>query len=161
MKRIYTRAELVALAGELGVRSDWHEPDEQSLTARVHGTSFDNAMGVGDWYGAGRDGVPQAELHVILYRVPSWADYGGTEPEPLAVVNLATLFAWAADTDGDDARNLALARKDWADLRAALLHALRIDGPDMATLPSVPEMVQRLIRGYDPQTEAANADPPY
>lgn len=103
MKIIHTRAELVALARELGVHPDWHEPDEQSLTARVHGTSFDNAMTPGEWYGPGRDGVPRAELHVILYRVPSWADYGGSEPEPLAIVNLASLFAWASEVSpGDD-----------------------------------------------------------
>jgi hypothetical protein len=160
MKIIRTRAELRELARELGVRPDWHEPDEQSLTARVHGTSFDNAMGIGDWYGAGRDGVPQAELHVILYRVPSWSDFGGTEPEPLAVVNLATLFAWAADVERDDARNLALAREDWADLRAVLFDALKVNTAHLP-LPSVPEMVQRLIRGYDPQREAASPEPPY
>jgi hypothetical protein len=96
MKIISTRAELVELARELGVRPDWHEPDEQGLTARVHGDSFDTAMGPGNWYGPGRDGVPRAEMHVILYRVLTSAEYaGGSEPTPLAVVNLATLFAWA------------------------------------------------------------------
>jgi hypothetical protein len=158
MKIIHTRAELVELAHKLGVRSDWHEPGEQSLTAQVYGDSFDNAMSPGEWYGPGADGVPRAELHVILYRVPSFADsYGSYEP-PLALVNLATLFAWATDPSSDDTHNLALAREDWADLRATLLHALQID---TAELPSVPQMVQRLIRGYDPKTEAANADPPH
>lgn len=99
MKRITTRTELVELARKLGVRSDWHEPGEQGLTARVHGTSFDNAMAPGEWYGGGRDGAPRAEMYVVLYRAPSFADYGGTEPEPLAAVNLATLFAWAADIE--------------------------------------------------------------
>jgi hypothetical protein len=102
VKIITTRAELVELARELKVRPDWHEPDEQNLTARVHGDSFDNAMAPGEWHGHGLDGVPRAELHVILYRVPSFYDYGGTEPAPLAVVNLATLFAWATDPGGDD-----------------------------------------------------------
>lgn len=102
MKRITTRAELVKLARELKVRPDWHEPGEENLTAQVHGTSFDNAMPVGEWYGPGRDGVPHAELHVILYRVPSFSDYGGTEPEPLAAVNLATLFAWASEVSPHD-----------------------------------------------------------
>lgn len=99
MRKINTRDELVELARELGVRSDWHEPDEQRLTARVHGTSFDNAMDIGEWYGWGSDGVPNAELHVILYRVPSFSDAGDTPDVPLAAVNLADLFAWATDLE--------------------------------------------------------------
>ena len=43
MERITSRARFVALAGELGVRMDWHEPDEQEVTAKVRGVSFDNA----------------------------------------------------------------------------------------------------------------------
>jgi len=99
VKRITTRAGLRELARELEVRPDWHEPSEQNLTAEVHGTSFDNAMPAGEWYGAGADGVPRAELHVILYRVPSFADPYGSYETPLAVVNLATLFAWATGLD--------------------------------------------------------------
>ncbi len=32
-KRIRNRGELMALAAELGVRQDWHEPDNQGVTA--------------------------------------------------------------------------------------------------------------------------------
>jgi hypothetical protein len=100
VKRITTRAGLRELARELEVRPDWHEPSEQNLTARVYGTSFDNAMPAGEWYGPGLDGVPQAEMYVVLYRLPSFADYSGTEPQPVAAINLATLFAWACEPSG-------------------------------------------------------------
>ncbi len=82
MKRINSRAELIALADELGVRPDWHEPDEQDVTARVFGKSFDSA---GFWGDDRLNGEPHEELHVELYR----------DDQPVAAVNLAVLFAWA------------------------------------------------------------------
>lgn len=88
---ITSRAQLVELAGQLGVRPDWHEPDEQGLTAVVAGTTFDNAMPPGGWYGT----PPHAELHVTLFQE---SDVDGT-PQPVAVVNLAILFAWATGFD--------------------------------------------------------------
>lgn len=93
MKLIHTRAELVELAKELGVRKDWHEPDEQDVTAELRGTPtyFDNAMGVGEWFGHAY-GEPKAELYVVLRRYNSTMDGPGEE---IAAVNLATLFAWA------------------------------------------------------------------
>lgn len=84
MKRIITRSDFVALAGELGVRRDWHEPDEQEVTARVWGSSFDNA---GFWPhdDSGMDpGI--VEMYVMIYK----------DEEAVAVVNLATLCAWAS-----------------------------------------------------------------
>lgn len=82
-RRINSRRELADLAAELGVRPDWHEPDEQDVTARVVGASFDNA--------GGRlpRGDDRGEMHVILSR----------EGREVAAVNLATLLAWAADVD--------------------------------------------------------------
>lgn len=85
MKRINTRTELTELAKELGVRPDWHEPDEQKVTAKVtakvHGTMFDNA---GFWP-AGQLTSTNLEQHVIIKQ----------DGKPVAAVNLATLFAWA------------------------------------------------------------------
>ncbi len=79
MKLIHTRSELQALARELGVRPDWHEPDEQDVTAVVKGRTFDNA---GLW----PDARPEiAEKYVIIRQ-------GGKD---IAAANLATLFAWA------------------------------------------------------------------
>jgi hypothetical protein len=83
--RLDSAQELAALAGNLGLRPDWHEPDEHGVTATVHGTDFDNT---GFW-GTGqipvRAGTPGEELWVEL------SQHG----EPAAEVNLATLFAWA------------------------------------------------------------------
>lgn len=98
---LYKREQLVALARELGVRRDWHEPDEQSITCRVEGTplNFDNAMGPGHWYGVWRPGEPpQAELHAILSY--SEVEEGrARRGRDIATVNLATLFAWASEDD--------------------------------------------------------------
>jgi hypothetical protein len=87
---IQTRQELVDLARELGVRAAWHEPDEQGLEARVKGVTFDNA---GFW---GRAYLPRhreaaTELYVTLLH----------EGQPVAEVNLATLFSFACGFEGD------------------------------------------------------------
>jgi hypothetical protein len=89
MKIINTRAELVALAAELGVRADWHEPDEQGLIAIPEGFVFDNA---GFWpdRGDNRYRSPDViEQHIILRQ----------HGKDVAAVNLATLFAWATGLD--------------------------------------------------------------
>lgn len=94
MKKIMTRQELVDLAAELGVRHDWHEPDEQGITARVFGDSFDNAMGPGYFYGTPPD--EHCELTVELKRL-EYDDHGqAVVGEPIAQINLATLLAWAS-----------------------------------------------------------------
>lgn len=93
MIRITTRAELRELHAELGLRSDWHEPDERDVTAEVRGVSFDNA---GFWPAEDRPfTAPEIiEQHVVLSRAG----------EPVAVVNLATLFAWATQDVRDVVR---------------------------------------------------------
>lgn len=86
MRKIESRKELIALADELGVRKDWHEPDEQGVEVVVKGNVFDNA---GFW--------PRG-----VYYAPG-AEFDGTEKyavikqngKPIAAVNLATLFAMA------------------------------------------------------------------
>jgi hypothetical protein len=96
MKRIDTQDELTQFANQHGLRSDWHEPDEQEITARVEGVSFDNA---GFWpradYRRTRPIDPSiVEMHVIFSRlIPG--DLQG-RIEDLACVNLATLCSWAA-----------------------------------------------------------------
>jgi hypothetical protein len=96
MRVITTRQELTDLARELGVRSDWHEPDEQGLTARVEGFTFDNA---GFWPtinapGTWRTDTRGVELHVIL----SHTTEAFNDSKDVAAVNLATLLAWACGT---------------------------------------------------------------
>ncbi len=84
MERITSRARFIALAGELGVRMDWHEPDEQGVTAHVWGTSFDNC---GTWPHDEIGFDPAAvEMYVMIYQ----------NDKPVAAVNLATLCAWAS-----------------------------------------------------------------
>lgn len=87
LKRIQSRDDLLKLSDELGVRFDWHEPDEVGVTAQVGGKDFDNA---GFWHNdeAARKGYE--ELYVRLYR----------KDDLVAVVNLATLFAFATGYEG-------------------------------------------------------------
>ncbi len=84
MKRITEQEELVKLADELGMRPDWHEPDEQNVTAEFYGMSFDNA---GFWADGQSDGKRYEEMYVELRK----------DGKPVAAVNLATLFAWATN----------------------------------------------------------------
>jgi hypothetical protein len=61
-------------ARRAGVRHDWHEPDEQGLTATVEGKSFDNAG-------------HETEKHLVLKK----------DGQEIGSVNLATLCAFAAE----------------------------------------------------------------
>jgi hypothetical protein len=99
IKQIRTQDDLVALSNELRMRRDWHEPDERGVSARVTGSEFDNA---GTWgaaeiearrqrRAAGTGGFGVLELFVTLYH----------EGEPVAEVNLATLFAFATGWPGE------------------------------------------------------------
>lgn len=92
-KRINEAQQLRSLAWYLRVRDNWHEPDEQGLTAVVHGTDFDNA---GFW-GHDRDGSlstygdpPRQEIWVELFK----------NGVPVAEINLATLLAFATGYEG-------------------------------------------------------------
>lgn len=85
IRRITSKADLLDVYRELGVRPDWHEPDEQGVTATTHGVSFDNAGFWGKEYRSPFDGREFTEQYVILHK----------DDAPVACVNLATLFAWA------------------------------------------------------------------
>ena len=83
--RVLTQDQLRAVARQLGVRPDWHEPEEQQVTARVLGSDLDNA---GFWGSEFALRQPcRRELWVQLSQ-------GG---KPVAEVNLATLLAWATE----------------------------------------------------------------
>lgn len=91
-KRINEARQLRALAKQLGVRANWHEPDEREVTAVVHGTDLDNAGFWGhnsdgslDTYGEGRQ-----EIWVELFQ----------DGKPVAEINLATLLAFATGYEG-------------------------------------------------------------
>lgn len=88
MRLIHTREEFIALKDELGVRMDWHEPDEQEVDVRLVGRNFDNA---GFWPQSEKYPIPASimERHVVFRK----------EGKPVAAVNLATLCAWASDPE--------------------------------------------------------------
>ena len=113
IKRIRTRQDLVNLAKQLGVRTDWHEPDEQGLDAVAFGGNFDNAGHWGlehlsrrelelrsrlsdesDHIGSAVIDIDEAhlftEMFIVLYR----------ENRAIAEINLATLFAFACGCEG-------------------------------------------------------------
>lgn len=77
---------------EYGLRPDWHEPDEQGITAYALGNHLDNAMGPTVEHGHG-------ELQIVLAREAEGMDTSFERSTflPVAVVNLATLLSWATD----------------------------------------------------------------
>lgn len=83
--RVLERDDLKYFARIARVGPDWHEPDEQDITARLFGDSFDNA---GPW-AQGQELYYSIieEHHAVLY----YKQY------PVIAVNLATLFAWATE----------------------------------------------------------------
>jgi len=93
VKRILEREQLVELAAELGVRPDWHEPDEQKVDALVRGDDFDNAgfWPVENGYNAGEGAGLRSEIYVVIRK----------EGQAVAAVNLATLLAWASERGYD------------------------------------------------------------
>lgn len=104
MRTITTRAELAALAQELGVRPDWHEPDEQNVTAKFGGNDldFDNAMPPGLVYGKlSQGGDEYQEMCIYLHRLVIDEQGERRIGQPIAVVNLAMLFAWATGFQSD------------------------------------------------------------
>lgn len=77
VKTVHDRKALILESNKLKVRKDWHEPDEQRITALVTGGKFDNA------------GV-RGEMEVLVMK----------EGKPVFAVNLATLFAFATGYEG-------------------------------------------------------------
>ena len=80
------RTELRKFAKKHGLREDWHEPDEQEVSARVVGTHLDNAFGES----IGSKGVLEGfqEIVVIVEREHG---VGGQR----ILINLSTLLAIA------------------------------------------------------------------
>ena len=89
---IETQTQLRDLARRLGVRADWHEPDEQGVSARVIGTRLDNAHG-SDPEPPYTTTTDRAEINVLITQ----EDDEGVQRD-IAVVNLATLLAFASGT---------------------------------------------------------------
>jgi hypothetical protein len=86
--RIENLQTLLHVYSQIGVRPDWHEPDEQKVAARVRGWTLDNA---GFWPNDTHQQLARqkaTELYVELIK----------EDKVVAQVNLATLFAIACRT---------------------------------------------------------------
>ncbi len=83
-KWIETKEELRELAKTLGVRYDWHEPDEQDVDVRLvaciagKSLSFDNAHG------------DESEHQILLTHHDARID-----PVVTYALNVANLLAWA------------------------------------------------------------------
>jgi hypothetical protein len=74
---------LTGFAGRIRPRPDWHEPDEQGITAKVDGKTFDNAFGdSGEHWG--KDG--EFSEKILILKVNG---------EEELRINLATLCALA------------------------------------------------------------------
>jgi len=69
------KADLKKLVKALGVRPDWHEPDEQGVTIKFVNGSFDNACHSDD------------EAHIIVYQ----------DKVEKARINVASLLGWASN----------------------------------------------------------------
>jgi hypothetical protein len=81
--RMPTRMKLQAFAQRYGLRPDWHEPDEQGVTATVVGRSLDNAHGDHGWKHKGKE----MEKLIVLK----------VDGKEVMRVNLATVLALATN----------------------------------------------------------------
>ena len=123
--------DMMWLAAQLGVRRDWHEPDEQDVTAMVEGHLFDNA-------GCG------PELNILISK----------ENELVARINLASLCAMAAGTMTECGRSgISTTRKDVSDACVKLYDAIA----ELGEFPLLPAGTQialnTLLRKYNDVAE--------
>ena len=72
------KADLQEFQRKFGLRRDWHEPDEQGISAKVIGKQLDNAFGE-------TIDFPNRECVVVLYH----------DKKEVGRINLATLLAVA------------------------------------------------------------------
>jgi len=101
VKVISTRKDFIELRKKLGLRTSWHEPDEQGITVQIYGTVLDNAgfwgtvQVVENYFSEihGRQSV-KVEQFVVFYK----------NGKAVAEANLATLFAWVSQ-EGDDEKD--------------------------------------------------------
>jgi hypothetical protein len=100
VERIDTRAQLIALQQRLQLREDWHEPDEREVSAVTQGSRFDNA---GFW-GAAELAQRMTQRNVAPHHALRGMEQYVTirvDGQPVAEVNLATLFAFACGYEGE------------------------------------------------------------
>lgn len=76
---IISKEGLKTFAKRNYLKEDWHEPDEEGITATVVGKYFDNADVDGSY-----------DYALLFFK----------EGRPMAIVNLALLCAWASGYEG-------------------------------------------------------------
>lgn len=86
MERIRTQEQLQSLAERLGVTLEWHEPDNQGVTVRLEGQSFDNA---GTWPAQPGLNPEATEMYLVISQ----------KGRDMAMVNLANLLSWGSFPD--------------------------------------------------------------
>lgn len=91
---IESPADLHRFHVEHRLRTDWHEPDEQGISATVVGSRLDNAFGADGMRPAHPD--PEVTASTELRVVISLDAAGDGDGRPVAVINLATLLGWAS-----------------------------------------------------------------
>ena len=98
LRRIDSQGALKALAKELGLRDDWHEPDNHELEAVCFGERFDNA---GFWGRSVRETIADGHLPQCSQEMSVMLVHDG---KPIAEINLASLFSMACGTWQDPER---------------------------------------------------------
>ena len=102
MKHIYNRKDFIKLAGELGVRPDWHEPDEQEIWVEIRGNNFDNAGFWPESHACKDENGDISVMEMCVFINEGTHDNYTT----MGIVNLATLLAWASGyNESQDYRN--------------------------------------------------------
>jgi hypothetical protein len=87
---VSTRDKLRSFAEKYGLREDWHEPDEQEVSAVVRGRKLDNAYGDEGSALYWPDEAPYEK--VVVLKVGR---------EEVLQVNLATILALACQSEMD------------------------------------------------------------
>jgi len=88
------RDELRAFSQAFGLRDDWHEPDNQSVVARVVGDHLDNAFGEHISFLAVEEGRQEFVVIIQCNDTELAKDKGVNRT---LSINLATLLALACD----------------------------------------------------------------
>lgn len=91
LNRIHSAKDLEEFRSAQGIRFDWHEPDEQGITAYTLGDHLDNAMGATVEHGHG-------ELQIVIAKEvesEEGTSFDNATFRPIAAVNVASLLSWA------------------------------------------------------------------
>ena len=96
----YGIEELHRFKKQYKLREDWHEPDEQEVSAFVVGNKLDNAMGDKPWVRLNQFGLPEVGELVVVVQHSHYYDDGSSTVDDTVMVNLADLLADATKNGG-------------------------------------------------------------